>query len=84
MPLDTPTPLPLPTATPLANGPHVPNPAFLRWAYYIPDDAASQASLKANLGALDIISPAYYIINADGEVRGSDHAADTALIKVGV
>lgn len=81
MPLDTPTPLPLPTATPLANGPHVPNPAFLRWAYYIPDDPASQASLKANLGELDIVSPAYFIISADGEVRGSDHAADTALIQ---
>lgn len=79
----TPLPIPtsVPTATPLANGPHQPNPAFLRWAYYIPDDPDSQTSLKANLGSLDVVSPNYFNIDANGEVRGSDRANDDALIQ---
>jgi spore germination protein YaaH len=76
-----PTATPIPSPTPLANGPHQPNPAFLRWGYYIPDDPDSRDSLKTNLSKLDVVSPAYFIISADGEVRGSDHASDTALIQ---
>lgn len=73
-------PLPTPTPTPIADGPHQPIPAFLRWAYYIPDDPDSQESLQANLGSLDVVSPAYFTIDGSGNVVGKDRPSVDAQI----
>lgn len=73
-------PLPTPTITPMADGPHQPAPAFLRWAYYIPNDPTSQQSLQANFGSLDVVSPAYFMIDSSGNLTGKDHPSVDAQI----
>lgn len=73
-PTKTATPLPSPIPTPLA--PRTPQlPAPVRWAYYVPSDPASRASLEAHIGEIDVLSPAWFQMDAQGRISASaeDH-----------
>jgi spore germination protein len=54
--------------SPDASASSVPN--KVRWGYYITYDGTSLTSLQNNIGHLDIVSPYFYQLNADGTVTG--------------
>lgn len=47
---------------------------LIRWGYVVTYDAGSTASFKANAGSLDIVSPGYFSVEADGRIVGGDVA----------
>lgn len=49
--------------------------AGLRWAYYDPRDPRSLRSLQANARFLDVVSPAFWLIQPDGSIRSSEQPA---------
>jgi len=56
----------------------------VRWGYYVPYHPSSRASLEAHIGDLDVVSPTWYRLEADGGVVESykdDHAAITRIVR---
>ncbi len=56
----------------------------VRWGYYVPYHPSSRASLEAHVGDLDVVSPTWYRLEADGSVVESykdDHAAITRIVR---
>ncbi|MBI2865232.1 MAG: hypothetical protein HYX94_11785 [Chloroflexi bacterium] len=58
-----------------------PNDIRVRWAYYVSYDKRSLDSLKANIGRLDYVSPFYFEVDSQGNIRDTDEATVTKLIK---
>lgn len=56
-------------------------PATVRWGYYVTYDATSLATLKAHVGQLDIVSPHYYQLNADGTIQDLSTPEATAVMR---
>jgi spore germination protein YaaH len=44
--------------------------SMIHWGYWVNWDKDSTASLRANIGALDVVAPFFYTIGGDGAVRG--------------
>ena len=68
---------------------HIPSvqaaPPFVRWGYYVTYDRTSWATLQAHLGTLDIVSPYFFQLRADGTIEElSDHTADGFLRQSGI
>ncbi|MCX7622719.1 MAG: glycosyl hydrolase family 18 protein, partial [Thermomicrobium sp.] len=60
-------------------------PTFVRWGYYVTYDRTSWTTLQAQLGKLDIVSPYFFQLRADGTIEElSDPTADTFLRESGV
>ena len=59
--------------------------ATVRWGYYITYDPTSLATLKAHVDQLDIVSPYFYNLNADGTIQDfSQSEALSVMRKAGV
>jgi len=57
---------------------------FVRWGYYVTYDRTSWATLQAQLGNLDIVSPYFFQLRADGTIEElNDPTADTFLRQSG-
>jgi len=68
---------------------HIPSvqaaPPFVRWGYYVTYDRTSWTTLQAHLGTLDIVSPYFFQLRADGTIEElSDHTADGFLRQSGI
>ncbi|WP_448576838.1 glycosyl hydrolase family 18 protein [Thermomicrobium sp.] len=60
-------------------------PSFVRWGYYVTYDRTSWATLQAHLGTLDIVSPYFFQLRADGTIEElSDPTADRFLRQSGL
>jgi len=57
------------------------SPGKIRWAYYVPYDSTSLASLRQNLANLDYVSPFWFYIDGQGQIEDKDEAEVTRLIK---
>ncbi|MEX2314950.1 MAG: glycosyl hydrolase family 18 protein [Thermomicrobiales bacterium] len=55
--------------------------AVLRWGYYVNYDAASRASLDANLDRLDIVTPYWYHVTPAGEIKSFSQPTVTAMLQ---
>lgn len=53
----------------------------VRWAYYVTYDPTSLTSLKAHVGQLDIVSPYFYQLNADGTLRDTSQTDALAVMR---
>ncbi|MCL4458602.1 MAG: glycosyl hydrolase family 18 protein [Chloroflexi bacterium] len=51
------------------------------WAYYVPDDPASWASLQSYIGELDYVSPHWLKIDAKGELQSRENETVLSYIK---
>lgn len=61
------------------------SPSFLRWGYYVTYDRTSWTTLQNHFGALDIVSPYFFQLRADGSIEElSDPTADTYLRQSGL
>ncbi|MDI3339740.1 MAG: glycosyl hydrolase family 18 protein [Sphaerobacter sp.] len=56
-------------------------PTTVRWGYYITYDATSLASLRAQVGQLDIVSPYFYHLKADGTIEDFSQAEALAVMR---
>jgi len=56
-------------------------PPLLRWAYWVPYDAASLASLQANVAQLDYVSPQYFTVDGKGDLFGTDVPQVSNLVR---
>jgi spore germination protein YaaH len=68
---------------------HIPSaqaaPSFVRWGYYVTYDRTSWTTLQAHLGTLDIVSPYFFQLRADGTIEElSDPTADSFLRQSGI
>ncbi|MCM8747991.1 glycosyl hydrolase family 18 protein [Thermomicrobiaceae bacterium CFH 74404] len=64
---------------------HAAQPVVIRWGYYITNDETSWHSLRAHIGQLDIVSPYFYHLNADGTITDfSDSRALDLMRRSGV
>ena len=68
---------------------HIPSaqaaPSFVRWGYYVTYDRTSWTTLQAHLGTLDIVSPYFFQLRADGTIEElSDPTADSFLHQSGI
>ena len=64
---------------------HAARPAVLRWGYYVTYDPSSWRTLQAHVGQLDIVSPYFYHLNADGSLTDfSDRRALDLMRRTGV
>jgi spore germination protein len=68
---------------------HIPSaqaaPSFVRWGYYVTYDRTSWTTLQAHLGTLDIVSPYFFQLHADGTIEElSDPTADSFLRQSGI
>jgi spore germination protein len=68
---------------------HIPSaqaaPSFVRWGYYVTYDRTSWTTLQAHLGTLDIVSPYFFQLRADGTIEAlSDPTADSFLRQSGI
>jgi spore germination protein YaaH len=60
-------------------------PSFVRWGYYVTYDRTSWTTLQAHLGTLDIVSPYFFQLRADGTIEElSDPTADSFLRQSGI
>ncbi|MDW7982192.1 MAG: glycosyl hydrolase family 18 protein [Thermomicrobium sp.] len=60
-------------------------PPFVRWGYYVTYDRTSWTSLHAHLGTLDLVSPYFFQLRADGTIEElSDPTADAFLRQSGL
>ncbi len=58
---------------------------FVRWGYYVTYDRTSWRTLQAQIGTLDIVSPYFFQLRADGTIEElSDPTADTFLRQSGL
>src|SRR5688572_20165340 len=55
--------------------------SYTRWAYYDPRDPRGYASLQAQQRYLDIVSPAYWRIQPNGTVTGSEQPEVVAQMR---
>ncbi len=55
-----------------------------RWAFYVPADPASRASLLAHLAEVDVVVPAYFGVQTSGRLAGApDPFVDRAVVEAG-
>ena len=52
-----------------------------RWGYVVKEDTTSLASLRANVGKLDYVSPNYFEVHGDGTIQGSDKSEVSDLVR---
>ncbi len=52
----------------------------VRWAYYV-RTSTSLESFRANVDSLNMVSPFYFVLKADGTIGGSDQTEVTALAR---
>lgn len=55
--------------------------ATLRWGYYITYDSTSLTSLQAHIGQLDVVSPYFYDLKADGTIQDNSQASALAIMR---
>ncbi|MCC6628976.1 MAG: peptidoglycan hydrolase [Chloroflexi bacterium] len=53
----------------------------VRWAYYVPSAATSQATLRAQVDLFTHISPTYFTLRDDGTLVSAEQPAMTALMR---
>ncbi|GBD16902.1 Putative sporulation-specific glycosylase YdhD [bacterium HR26] len=56
-------------------------PAVIRWGYYVTYDQTSWRTLEAHIGQLDIVSPYFYYLNADGTITDFSDARALDLMR---
>ncbi|MCL4535487.1 MAG: glycosyl hydrolase family 18 protein [Bacteroidetes bacterium] len=56
-------------------------PPLIRWAYWVAYDPASLASLQANIGELDYVSPEYFNMDGSGQLSGADVPAVSNIVR---
>lgn len=65
----------LPATQPVAAAP------IIRWAYYVTYAKDSFTALQANVGALSMVSPYYFSIQADGTVKNFEEPDTNAMLR---
>ncbi|MHB8647030.1 MAG: glycosyl hydrolase family 18 protein [Thermomicrobiales bacterium] len=65
----------VPQAQPVAAAP------IIRWAYYVTYAKDSFAALQANAGALTMVSPYYFTLQADGTIKNGEEPDTNALLR---
>jgi len=53
----------------------------IRWAWYVTYAKDSFTALQANVGALTMVSPAYFTLQKDGTVKNDEEAETNALLR---
>lgn len=64
-----------PAAQPVAAAP------IIRWAYYVTYAKDSFTALQANAGALTMVSPYYFALQADGTIQNFEEPATNAMLR---
>ncbi len=54
---------------------------MIRWAYYVTYAKDSFTALQANMGALDMVSPYYFSLGADGTVKNMEETDTNSLLR---
>ena len=54
---------------------------IIRWAYYVTYAKDSFTALQANVGALSMVSPYYFALQADGTVKNFEEADTNAMLR---
>lgn len=65
----------LPAVQPVAAAP------IIRWAYYVTYAKDSFTALQANVGALTMVSPYYFALQADGTIKNFEEPDTNALLR---